>query len=69
MFVPFFLRILHADFFHFHVVFKDGLAVTANGCQILYRICLQKFYDLAHDKYLHENFIFFFYIGIAFPFR
>ena len=45
------------------------LAVTAYGCQILYRIRLQEFYDLAHDKYLHENFIFFFYIGIAFPFR
>ena len=30
-----------------------GLAVTANGGQILHRVCVQKFYDFIHEMYLH----------------
>ena len=41
------------------------LAIAAHGCQILHGICIQKFNDFVHNKYLQMDFVF---EGLLFPF-
>ena len=41
------------------------LAIAAHGCQILHGICIQKFTDFVHNKYLQMDFVF---EGLLFPF-